>query len=308
MGRTLLIILTGLSVSFSIFAISRNRRIVEAADQLATKFESVSATNAASSGVLMALNQLYQDDTWRNGYSNLVLNGDTISVSVEDFNTNPLLSPNEIRLLATARNQPYQSSVEALVFDGTFNGFAVWAKDTVMFVTTLDTLGVVSPDLLMQQAPFMPDIDQAQLILEAGNQGHQIDASSNPDSTFTPPSGYPNNNFYFAGQTPNVVYVQGNLRIAKNRIIYGIYLVDGDVRLDNNATVEGIVYTPNRKRSIYNSNAHISHVNGGIVSWGKIKGSYGTIEVRLVPEYMDRFVGNFVPRNPPLRVISWKQF
>ncbi len=305
MGRALLILLTSLSVSFTIFSVSRNQRIVEAADELANRYESYSAVNAAASGAWMALSRLYQDDTWRAGYQNLVLNGDTINVMLSDATTDPLIPDNQIRIQATGRRLNYTETIDVMVFNGRFNGYAVWSKDSVLYVTTLDSAGLVSPDLLMQEAPFMPEIDDQALENEAIDQGHFV--TMPPDSFFDPMDGYPNGSFYYSGQTPNVIVVDGDMRVKNGRTIYGIYLVRGDVRFDSNATLEGIIYLPQSDKIIYNSNAHVSYVNGGILSWGKILGAFGDIEVKLVPDYMGKFVNNFVPRNPPLRVLSWKK-
>ncbi|RMD98515.1 MAG: hypothetical protein D6814_07430 [Calditrichaeota bacterium] len=304
MGRTLLILIFGFSAAFTLFSVSRNKRVVDSTERLASQFANYSVNNAAASGVYMALNQLYQDITWRAGYSNLNLNGDSISVTLEDSNTNPVIPQNQVRILATAAGRTAARTYEVMVFDSKFNGFAVWAKDSVLYVTTMDSVGNIAPGLLMEHAPFMPNIDQNQVITEATNQGHVI----LPDSggTFVPPNGYPNGNFYYSGLTPNVIQVKGDMQVKKERTIYGIYLVEGKVRLDKNAVVNGILYLPNKSNIIKNSNSHNSYVNGGIITWDVVFGNFGQINVQLIPEYMNRFVGNFVPNNPPLRVISWK--
>ena len=304
MGKTLLILLIGFSASFTLMSISRNQRVVDSSDTLANQFSSYSASNASASGVYLALNRLYQDNTWRDGYSNLVLNGDSLTVVIEDNTINAAIPEGQIRILAISQNQTEYRTMDVMVFDGKFNGYAVWAKDSVLYVTTLDSTGNYAPDLLMPQAPYMPDIDQAQLTAEATNQDH-IEYPNEKDR-FEPADGYPNGNFYFSGTTPNVILVKGNLRIKANRTVYGIYMVEGHVRLDSNATIHGIVYLPDDSKYVYNSGTFSTSVYGGVVSWGKVFGNYGDISVQLVPEYMQQFVGNFVPNNPPLKVLSWK--
>ncbi|RME19200.1 MAG: hypothetical protein D6800_14580, partial [Candidatus Zixiibacteriota bacterium] len=172
MGRFLIILMLGLSITSSLVVYSRNSRVVDSAQLVATHFSNITAKNAANSGVYMALNQLYLDSNWRTGYSNIALNQDSLTVSLEDNGTNPSIPPFRIKITAMAANPQGQATSEAMTFDGQFHKFAVWAKDSVRYVTTKDSSDNIDPNLQIEYAPFMPEIDYAGLVAEAATQGH----------------------------------------------------------------------------------------------------------------------------------------
>lgn len=303
MGRLLLILMLGFSSSYVILAAGKNRRIFESTEQVIEHFSGTSSSNASASGVYMALNRLYLDSNWRTGYNNLVLNGDSINVTLEDNNSNPLIPPNHIQINASSKRNDSVATLAVDVFDGQFNGYAVWAKDSITNVITQDSVGVLDAGLQMEYAPFMPEIDYDGLVNEAILQGH-VDSSP----TFEPPDGYPNGDFYFSGQTPNVIHVQGNLRVKANRTAYGIYIVEGDVILNNNARVEGILYQPaSNAIANYGKNMGDTSIIGGILTWGIVHGNGFNIFVQQNPDYMRKFVSGFVPKNPKMRILSWQQ-
>jgi hypothetical protein len=104
----------------------------------------------------------------------------------------------------------------------------------------------------------------------------------------------------------NVIHVQGDLHIRDGRTIYGIYVVDGDVMLNENAKVRGVLYLPNPSSKVYNRENATSQVTGGIVTWGMVDGDGYKIIVKHKPEYLNALVSKYAPDNPPLRVLTWK--
>lgn len=304
MGRTLLILLAGFAASFGVLAMSKNQRFVDSVDQMVDQFAGYNAKNAAASGAYMALHKLYKDPDWRAGYSNLVIGGNTLTVTVNDdsLGTTPLA--HRLKIRASAGNADASDLTQVAVFDAPFHDFAVWAKDTVISVVTKDSLGLNNADLLVQNAPFMPKIDKAGLVSKAEDQNQEHNGSGH----YHPDDGYPNGNFYYSSSIPNVIYVQGDLHVREDRTVYGIYVVDGHVILNQNANIQGVIYLPNSSSRVYNNttNNGNSQITGGIVTWGEVDGNGYQISVTHKPQFLRDLVSNYAPDNPPIRVLSWK--
>jgi hypothetical protein len=303
MGRSVLIVLFGFATSFGILSYGKNNRMVESVDRMANRFSEYSAKNAAASGAYMALNQLFLNPGWRTGYDNLVLSGETVSVNVQDVSDDASLGPYRIRILASGQNPDTTSEVKVEVFDGAFHEFAVWAKDSVTRVITTDSAGVVDllGNLVMEKAPYMPEINRAAVEAEAAVQGNTYNGN------FTPNDDYPNADFFAYGSMPNVTHVEGDLRVNEDRTVYGIFLVEGDVVLEEGSRLRGVLYVPNASSTITHEGNHdISRVRGGVVTWGTMDGNDSYIVVRHYPSYLHALVSNFAPDNPPMRVVSWK--
>lgn len=298
MGKFLLILMFGLSLSTGMIVLSKNRQLVQASDMAATHFSRTSAKNAANSGAYIALNKLYLNSSWRPSYgSPLVLNKDSITIAVQDTG----LASSRLKVFSTGKNADLSMTSEVILFDGEFSEFAVWAKDSVNDVTTRDSTGVIDTTLVIDHAPFMPDIDYTNLLNAATSQGH-----TPGDNPFEPGDGYPSTNFYYSGLTPNVTHVNGDLRVLAGRTVYGIFIVEGATQLFDGATIEGVVYSPNTGTLISNSGSAASYINGGIVTWGAADGLGFQINVDHEPEYMRALASNYAPNNPRMRVLSWK--
>jgi hypothetical protein len=308
MGRTLLILLAGFAASFGVLAMSKNQRFVDSVDQMVDQFAGYNAQNAAASGAYMALHKLYKDPAWRAGYSNLVIGGNALNVTVtnDSLGTAPLA--HRLKIRASAGNADAADITQVSVFDTPFQQFAVWAKDTVISVVTKDSTGVINTDLLIQNAPFMPKIDKAGLVSAASGQSQVF--NEDDESHFHPSHGFPNGSFYHdstaALQTANVIHVNGDLHVRDNRAVYGIFVVEGDVLLNGNAHIKGVVYLPNATSRVYNRESASSKISGGVVTWGEVDGEGYTIEVKHNPKFMRALVSGYAPDNPPIRVLSWK--
>lgn len=304
MGKTLMILLVGFTVSFGLLAASKSRRFVSSVDRVVEQFTGYSAKNAATSGAYMALNRLYQSNTWRTGYTNLVVAGDTVSVIVDDQTTDSSLADKRIRVRATGRNKNTVELSQALLFDGNFNQYAIWVKDTVANVQVRNASDNPDSSYLMFKAPFMPNIDHNDLITAATTQGNVQSVG-----TWIPSNDYPNGSFYAYGTTPNVTHVQGDMLVLEDRGVYGIFIVDGDVTIQGDGRVRGIIYMPNASSTLIGSGgdaAEPAKVRGGVIVWGDIDGQNRPVRVRYEAAYMNSFKNNFAPNNPPLRVLSWQ--
>lgn len=302
MGKTLLILLAGFALSFGILAQSKNQRLVESVDRMVDQFSGYSAQNAASSGVYMALNQLYLDPAWRAGYSNLLLGNNTLTVTVTEDSMGATPLAHRIKISANAGNAEAAKLIQVSVFDSEFNDFAIWAKDTVINITAKDSLGVVNDNLIIHNAPFMPKINHDNLIAMAAAQYHV------KNDNFTPDHGYPNGSFYFFGGMPNVTLIKGNLKVKSGRTVYGIFGVKGNVILEGDAKVMGIIYQYQNSSELVHSGSDTNEslIKGGIVTWGRMDGTGGNITVQHFPTYYRKFISNFSPDNPPIRVLAWQ--
>lgn len=316
MGRTLLILLSGFAISFGVLSVGKNNRLLDSTDRAIDNSARYSSKNAATSGAYMALNQLYLNPGWRTGYNNLSLSGNLVDVVVEDASDDASIGNFRVRIQSTGSNPDTSSLSEVVVFDRKFNTFAVWAKDTVMSTTAKDSLGNVNPDLIISKAPFMPKLDKQGLYDEATDQGHvmneDINSHFHPDNhaSYLLGGEFLNGNFYYDSSgvsvVPNVIRVMGDLHLRDNITIHGIYIVEGDVLLNENAHLKGIIYMPNPGSRVYNRENFESNVTGGIVTWGDVDGEGFAINVQHKPEYWRAFIKDYVTDNPPMRVISWK--
>ena len=307
MGRILLILLVGFAASFAILARGKEQRFVDSVEKMVDQFTSSTAKNAAASGAYMALNQLYQNPAWRAGYSNLVIGGNALNVTVKNDSIGMTPNPFQVKISASAGNADNDNLTQVVVFDRGFQEFAVWAKDTVISVTTRDSLGIDAPQLRMLDAPFMPKIDKAVMVGDAAGQGHVY--SEDSESHFHPSHGFPNGSFYHdstaSSQVANIIHVVGDLHLRDNRIVYGIFIVEGDVLIDENVQIKGVLYLPNAASRVYNRQDN-SQILGGIVTWGMVDGNGYQIIVQHKPRYLYELVSNYAAANPPLRVLSWK--
>jgi hypothetical protein len=305
MGRTLLILLTGFAASFGVLAMSKNQRFADSLDRMIGQVDEYSEKNASTSGVHKALNQLYLNPAWRGSYNDLAIAGGTVDITVVDDSVGGAPKAHQVKILSSSAN----TLTQVVVFDSEFQEFAVWAKDTVINVTTQDSLGINDSDLLIQNAPFMPKIDKDGLFNKAMEQSHLYDHGG--ENHFHPLDGFPNSDgFYYdstaAPKVPNVIHVDGDLHVRADRTVYGIFIVEGDVLLSTNAKVSGVLYLPNSTSRIYNRDNASSQVTGGIVTWGEVDGDGYPIVVRHRPEFLRALVPEFSPNNPPIRVLTWK--
>ena len=141
------------------------------------------------------------------------------------------------------------------------------------------------------------------MIAMATVQGHV-----ETDSVFIPSHGYPNFNFYFTGTTPNVTWVQGDLQVNGGRTVYGIFVVDGSIRLNGSSRVEGVLYMRNSSNIVLHGggNPTQSSITGGIVAAGEVNGTGNHITVHYSSEYMGKFEAHEQSRTVS-RVFSWRE-
>ncbi|MCZ6820264.1 MAG: hypothetical protein O7G31_12360, partial [Calditrichaeota bacterium] len=179
---------------------------------------------------------------------------------------------------------------------------AIYATGDITNVDALDEGGNPDPDLIIDNAPTLPPIETQAMIDTATAQGHV------EPGPFIPSHGYPNFNFYYSGTIPNITYVQGDMEVQGGRTIYGIFVVEGNVRLNGASRVEGVLYmvTPNTVVLYGGGSPTESSVTGGIIANGDVDGSGNHITVHYKSEYMESF-GVFEDRTNPIMKIVWRE-
>jgi hypothetical protein len=302
MGRALVILLFGFAASFGILAYSKEHRMLDSVERVVGRVMNYSTKNTSASGAYMALNQLYQDPTWRAGYSGLYLDNDSLWVTVADNSVDATLKLHHVRIVASSQNGDSSFVTQVVVFDRAFHEFAVWAKGGVTNVTTADTLNNDDMSLLIAPAPYLPEINKIGLVDDATSQG-QVQIGTE----FHPNNNYPNGSFYSSGSIPNVTHVLGDMYVHNGRAIYGIYVVEGNVYMDPDGAVYGVLYLPNASSSVNHlgGGVDIGRIRGGVITWGTMDGGTNIIRVRHWPSYVQALASNYAQNNPPMRVIAW---
>jgi len=209
-----------------------------------------------------------------------------------------------LTLTSTGEMERAEKGLEVkMIYQPPIGDFAVYSTDDVVNVTALDEAGDPDPSLMVSNWPFFPDMDDSTLIAQATAQGHV-----KTDSEFIPSHGYPNFNFYYSGTTPNVTWVQGDLRVNGGTTIYGIFVVDGSIVLHGSSRVEGVLYMRNSANIVISGggNPTQSSVTGGIVANGDVDGAGNHITVQYKAEYMKKFEEHEQSLTVS-RVSSWRE-
>ena len=83
MGRTAIYMVMGVTTIFLFFGKTMSDSGTEAFSNAITYYENTQVYNIAVAGANLACNQLFLDNTWRTGFSNVSMNGGTFSVTLD---------------------------------------------------------------------------------------------------------------------------------------------------------------------------------------------------------------------------------
>jgi hypothetical protein len=207
------------------------------------------------------------------------VSGGTINISLTDQDS-------LISVVSQSDINGAEKGIEVLLgFRQPIGDFAIYTTGEVTNVTPLDVDGTVNWALMVENASFMPVMDDSALIANATAQGHVYVGNLSPSH------GYPNFNFYYSAGVPNVTYIQGNLTVNGGRTVYGIFMVDGDIVLKGSSRVQGVLYLVNPNNIIIHGGGDPteSSVTGGIIANGDVDGTGNHITVHYNAEYMGEF-------------------
>ena len=87
-GRVSLLLVLAFSALFGLIGAQMLRTTNEATDAYVDYFKKTKAHDLAVSGANIACNEIYLNTFWKNGYSNLSIDGGNVNVSVDSFGTN----------------------------------------------------------------------------------------------------------------------------------------------------------------------------------------------------------------------------
>ncbi len=199
-------------------------------------------------------------------------------------------------------NDDQQRTIRYEMQDNPLWRYAVYVAGSVNNTTARDSDGVTDPDLIVENKSPLPTVDNSTLNSMSSTQGHD-----RSEATFSPTDDYPNGSFYYTGATPNVIHVYGNMNVAANIDIYGIYLVEGNVSLDRRANVHAIIYLVNPGRSVAGASTNFSRndVEGAIFGNGSVTAG-GSRSLRVVhrPDWMRVFT-QFVDYTGGMKIADW---
>ena len=137
MGKALLIIALGFSTLFGTMTLNMSRHSLDSVRTFSDHYANTVARNTSTSGVYMALSKIYQDNTWRSGFSNISLNGSDLDVTLYDMNSDPNLSSMELRVESSSTYENVTKSTEVLL------GIPPDLADLAVFVTdTIDNVSI----------------------------------------------------------------------------------------------------------------------------------------------------------------------
>jgi len=304
----MLIIALGFSTLFGTITLNMSRHSLDSIRSFSDHYAHTMARNASTSGVYMTLSKLYQDNTWRGGFSNLSLNGSDLNVTLYDMNSDPNLSAMALRVESSATYENVTKTSEVLLgLPPDLADLAVFVTDTIDNVSIYDEMGNPDPTLAIENAPEMLPFDKDGLVSLA--QSQNTPSSHVIAGDFAANNNWPNGNFYYdePNNIPNVTHVLGNLTVGGGTDVYGIFVVEGNVTLDGNARVQGVIYLPNPGSIVIHGggNPNESSITGGVFANGSINGTGNHISVRYKREYMEIFGSFQTAKN--MFIVSWKE-
>ncbi len=303
MGQAALIFVLGMTIVMGRMLVSSNEQIISLSQKITARYEKIIARYVAISGANIALSNLSDNPQWRTNIASTSFNGGTFAVTVADLDS-------VVELSITGTYLDLIRTIEIIAIARVpLKDLAIYTTGTVTNVSALDEFGFPDSTLLAENQNSLPDINDQELIDLATFQDQVED-----DDEFSPDDGYPNGppgSFYYSYPTANVTHVLGDLKVKKDRTVYGIFLVEGNIFLEGSARVEGVLYLKNSGQIIILSGSgrnRKSYVTGGIVANGDIDGSGNQIEVTYNSAYMINFSATTnVTGQGSVEVISWKE-
>lgn len=139
MGRTAIYMVMGVSFIFLFFGKTMNDSGTDAFENAIAYYESTQTYNIAVAGANLACNQIFLNtSTWRNGFSNVSMNGGTFSVSVDSTTY-----INKLMLTSVGIFQQDTHIVKVLLSPSTFAKFAFYGGThaSAAMWETGDTIG-----------------------------------------------------------------------------------------------------------------------------------------------------------------------
>ncbi len=131
MGRNALYLVIGLSFLFLYRGLNFSRVSNDAFDNYLSYYKQTVSHNIATSGANIGANMVFENPTWRGGYSNLSLSGGIFSLSVTD------IGGGKIQLLAWSSYQGLNDTVTVIMQPSSFSKYAYYTvnEGSVYWIT-----------------------------------------------------------------------------------------------------------------------------------------------------------------------------
>lgn len=287
------------------------------ARSLSVDIASARAFYASQSGIDFGVRRSLTTGNWHWSVTNEPIGSGTVSVHAEDSTVYPALHDTlQVRVIGTLGVATSRQTYRMKLTD--ISGFAVYISGSLNDVIINDSAGNPSPGLARDYASELPEMDTERLKQMAMSQGHYFSGSLSVSNGASYPTGV-DANFYhprpdgIPSDTPNVVYIEGNLEVKNSGQIFGIVVVEGDVTLKNSQKLEGVLYLPSPV-SVVQQDVDLHNkesVYGGIFGGANVEGlgNESKINVYYRSSYIKKFFSSYALSGMPYVTIwrSWKQ-
>jgi len=302
-------LLTMMGVTVTVFVQNNSTAV-------ATDLQSLKAFYTAQSAIDYGVRKSFNSNNWHWSSSSMAIAGGTASITVDDSTLVPSLKDTlRIRVVATSGNAVSRQTYRTRVID--ISGLAVYISGTMADVTVRDSLGNANPALGFPNATELPDMDVTKMKQMAIAEGHYFGSSLSMDNGSFYPTGKDSNFFHVRpngvpSDTPNVVYIEGDLEVKNKAQIFGIIVVTGDVVLKNSQKLQGVLYMPNPVSVVHQidlDNKETAY--GGIFGGANIEGNGNDAKINVFYRslYVKRFFSDYAVNGLPYVSIyrNWKQ-
>ncbi len=121
MGRTAIYMVMGMTIIFLLFGKTMTDVATESIDNAIVYFENTQRYNIAVAGANLACNQIFLDNSWRDGFTDMEFNGGLINVSLYDS------ASGKVTVTSTGTYQTESHTVRVLLAPSTFAKFAMYS-------------------------------------------------------------------------------------------------------------------------------------------------------------------------------------
>lgn len=254
---------------------------------------------------------------WSGTYSNVA--GGSVTVTAEDSTVIGALNDTlQITVTSTTTSGASKQKYRTRLVDISY--YAVYISGDMNDKLTInDSDGTDNPARAFEGATELPEIDITKLQQMAVAQGHYFPGSYSMGNSEVYPT-IPDTGFFHVrpngvpSDSPNVVFIEGDLEVKNGAQISGIIVVQGDVSLKNSQKLQGVLYLPNpvsvveQEIDLHNKETVI----GGIIGGANITGLGNANKINVVhrQSYLSWFYGQFSPTGLPYVTLwrNWREF
>lgn len=285
------------------------------ASQAASAFARTQGFYAAQGGLEWAIRRSMTTGNWHwsGAYSNVA--GGSVTVTAEDSTViSALRDTLQITVISSASGGASRQTYRTRLVDISY--YAVYISgDLNEKVTIHDSDGTVNPARAKDYATELPEIDMTKLQQMAVAQGHYFAGSYSMANSEVYPA-LPDTGFMHVrpngvvSDSPNVVFIEGDLEVKNGAQISGIIVVKGDVVLKNSQKLQGVLYLPNPVSVVQQVDLDNKEtIYGGIVGGTNVTGQGNTEKINIFhrQSYLSWFYGKFSPTGLPY-VTLWRNW